>query len=239
MKISGSASFTRWLVWERGLASWERVRARPCAPRPLTPSPPRTPWNLKHMVGTLKHLVQHTPQPLCPPLPPYPLSPPHPLCPSLPLATSLTEPLWSPGVSLRPQEAFRSLQQPWGLSQTQGPCSPWFHLPPCPLTSLGPSPPVAPWGLSEASESLGSLQQPWGISQTQGPCSHLFPLPPSHSLPLAPPCLLSLLGPWGLPLASESLGSLWKPFLYFWRLQKAQGGPRGQGRIRGLRGARH
>ena len=122
------------------------------------------------------------------------------------------EPPLAPGAFLGPQEAlgaFRSLQQPWVLSQTQGPCFPCFPHPLLPLPPhtlslpglLGPS-----LELQEALGAFGSLWQPSVFSQTQGACSPCSPLSPS------PPHPCVSLGPFDLPWALGSLGSLWKPF---------------------------
>ena len=119
-------------------------------------------------------------------------------------------------------EAFRSLWQPWVFSQTQEPCSPCSPTPSLPLAppcfphplSL-PGPLGSSWSLRkpcEPSEGFGSL----------GSSVRLKDLAPPHPLlclapltPLAPPCFLSLLGPWDLPGAcrkpwepSEGFGSL-------------------------------
>ena len=86
-------------------------------------------------------------------------------------------------------------------------------LPLTPLASLGLPGPLGP---SWVSGSLGSLQKPLAALGLQSDSGALLPLLPS--LPLTPSCLLSppetpwvSLGPWDLPGASGSLGSLWKP----------------------------
>ena len=90
--------------------------------------------------------------------------------------------------------AFRSLQQPWVFSQTQGPCFPCSPSPPPSLSPL--SLPGFFWvpetflGPQEALGAFRSLWQPWVFSQTQGPCfpsSPLFSLAPSHPLSLPGP----------------------------------------------------
>ena len=120
--------------------------------------------------------------------------PPHPWAP--------LDPWDLPGAS----GSLGSLQVPWGLSQTQEPCSPCSltHLTPCsPLThpwiwaSLGPTWVLRkPWEPSEAFGNLGP----------QSDSGTLFPLLPS---PLHPQASL---GPWDLPWVSGSLGSLQQPW---------------------------
>ena len=108
-----------------------------------------------------------------------PLSPEHPLVPGA--SQSLQKLVFSqtqgpcppcsplpPVTSLGPQEAFRSLWQPWVFNQTQGPCSP------CPLSL--PALLGSPWSLKkpwEPSEALG-LQSDSG---TFSPCSLTPPCP--------------------------------------------------------------
>ena len=159
------------------------------------------------------------------------------LFPSLPHSP---HPLSLPGLqtSLRPQEdlgTFRSLRHPWGLNQTQGPCSP------CSLTPLLPSLlyseplwlPGASLGSQKALRTFGSLWQPWSLSQTQRPClptslAPLLPLTPHFPSPwasLAPRTSLgsqgtfrafgSLQQPWGL---SQTQGPCFPCFLYPWSL---------------------
>ena len=90
-------------------------------------------------------------------------------------------------------ESLSSLQQPWGLSQSQGLCSP------CLWPSLGPS------GLPEASKSLGNLQKPLATLAPQSVSGALLPLLPSCPWASfrnqeALRAFRSLLHPWDLRL---------------------------------------
>ena len=186
------------------------------SPDPLSlPGSLRTSWGLRKAWEPLEALgLQSDSEALLPllPLTPHPFS--LPLTPSHPL--SLPRPPWVSVTFLGPQEAlgaFRSLRQLWSSVRLRGLA---FLLPFTSLTpSRSPEPPWAslgPWDLPGAS---GSLQKPLAalvFSQTQGPCFPCSPSPPS--LPLAPsrspePPWASL-GPWDLPWASGSLGSLQK-----------------------------
>ena len=68
-----------------------------------------------------------------------------------------------------------------------------------------------PWKPLEAFGSLGSSVRLRGLASPAPTHLPLLPLTPSHPLSPPEPPWVSL-GPWDLPGASESLGSLWKPF---------------------------
>ena len=140
-----------------------------------------------------------------------------PLAPLLPLAP---ESPWPPGTSLGPQEAteaFQSLQQPWGLNQTQRPCSPCSPLPPL------SSPPLSlpdPWDLPGALGSLRSLLKPSAALGLQSDWGTLFPLFPLFPLlPIA--SLSSSLSPH--PLRLPGLLRPQKASGAFWSLQQPWG----------------
>ena len=147
----------RGVSWERGEQAWAQQRLS--VPQNLPPQ----------VVGSPKHTPQS-------PLPPTSLAPS--CSPSLPPPP---EPPWAPGTFLGPQEAFgafRSLQQPWVFSQTQGPCSPTPIAP-----SRSPSPPEPPWGPGTSR----SLQKPSAALGLQSDSRALLLLPHhSLSLPLTP-----------------------------------------------------
>ena len=159
----------------------------PLAPSPLgLPEASRSPGNLQQSWEPLAALG--------------PQSDSGALLPHSPHLLDLPSP---PGAFLGPQESletFRSLgslQQPWDLSQTEGPCSPC----PCSL------PPLAPRASPEPQETLGTFSS-LGPQSDSGTLLPLALAPPCPLAPLAPLLPLVPSHPLGLP-APPPPGPFW------------------------------